>query len=318
MNNNDKINMESKKLDSKRNFYIVGIIIILIVLILIVFYFFTMQNKDDPNKQDVEQNIIDDNSPEENKEQDENEELEEPKNGYEIIEFYKEEYQNRYDKYKEKNPDLDDETIVKYVNIGLDQKFYSNTKNSPNKDTNKVLVNKFYSLGKDYVPKDLVSINSKYAVDDSKLMEKTAAQAFEKMAKKAKEEGYNIRAVSTYRSYSYQNTLYNNYVSQDGKEKADTYSARPGYSEHQTGLAVDVDNISTSYTSFGLTKEFKWMQENCYKYGYILRYTKETEFITGYKDEPWHYRYVGTEIASYIHENPMTYEEYYIRFLDEE
>ena len=147
-------------------------------------------------------------------------------------------------------------------------------------------------------------------------MEKDAAKSFEKMAEAAKKDGYTIMAISTYRSYKYQTQLYNNYAAKDGKEKADTYSARAGYSEHQTGLAVDVDNNKLTYTNFGQTKEFSWMKENAYKYGFILRYTKEYEPITGYKDEPWHYRYVGVEIATYIQNNPMTYEEYYVRFLD--
>ena len=147
-------------------------------------------------------------------------------------------------------------------------------------------------------------------------MTKEAAKAFEEMSEAARKEGYTVRAVSTYRSYSYQQNLYSNYANRDGKANADKYSARAGYSEHQTGLAVDVDNAKQSYTSFGNTKEYNWMKENSYKYGYILRYTKETEFITGYMKEEWHYRYVGKEIAEYIHEHPMTYEEYYVRFLD--
>ncbi len=231
------------------------------------------------------------------------------------IDFFKMEYIDRYLAYKEKNPDLDDEMIIVYVNIGIDQDFYSNDIDSPNKYTNTVLCNKFYYLGSDYVPKDLTEINSNYQSGGEKVT-KDAALAFEKMAKAAKEDGYNIRAVSTYRSYSYQNTLYNNYAAKDGTKKADTYSARPGYSEHQTGLAVDVDNTKATYTQFGSTKEFGWMKENAYKYGFILRYTKETEFITGYINEPWHYRYVGLEIAKYIYEHPMTYEEYYVRFLE--
>ena len=168
---------------------------------------------------------------------------------------------------------------------------------------------------KNYVPNNLETIDSNFS-SGNKQMVKEAKEAFEQMAKDAKTEGYNIRAVSTYRSYQYQENLYSNYVKADGTEKADTYSARAGSSEHQTGLAVDVDNITLSYTSFGKTKEYEWMQQNAYKYGFILRYTKEAEFITGYKEEPWHYRYVGIEIATYIQNNPMTYEEYFVRFLD--
>ncbi len=232
----------------------------------------------------------------------------------EKIDFFKEEFIDRYINYKEKNPKLDIEKVIVYVNIGLDNEFYQNIQDSPNKYTNQVLVNKYNYLGEDYTP-DLEMINEDYT-SDKRYMTKDAAKAFEELAKNAKKEGYTIRAISTYRSYKYQTQLYNNYSQKDGKEKADTYSARPGYSEHQTGLAVDVDNGKLTYTNFGKTKEFTWMKKNAYKYGFILRYTKEYEPITGYMNEPWHYRYVGKEIAKYIQDNPMTYEEYYIRFID--
>ena len=163
---------------------------------------------------------------------------------------------------------------------------------------------------------NLTSINSKYQ-SGGKQLTSEAANAFNNLAKDAKEAGYTIRAVSTYRSFSYQKNLYNNYASKDGTVKADTYSARAGFSEHQTGLAVDVDNAKISYTKFGQTDEFTWMKENAHKYGFILRYTTENEFITGYKNEPWHYRYVGIEIATQMkNENISSYEEYYFMYLD--
>lgn len=231
------------------------------------------------------------------------------------VSFYKNEYLNRYIDYKKKNKDLSIEKIILYVNIGIDQNFYTTTKNSPYKNTNYIIANKYYYLGKDYVPNNLEKIDSKYSINNGILVHDAKVE-FEQMAKQAQKEGYTIRAISTYRSYDYQNRLYNNYIEKDGKQSADRYSARPGFSEHQTGLAVDVDNIKETYTNFGKTKEFIWMQENAYKYGFILRYTKETEFITGYLNEEWHYRYVGTNISTYIHNNPMTYEEYFARFLD--
>ena len=231
------------------------------------------------------------------------------------ITFYKEENIDRYKRYKEQNAYLDNEKVIIYVNIGLDKDFYIDIKESPNIDTNIVLVNKYYYLSKDYVPSNLTAIDNNYS-SGTRYMTKDAAVAFNQMASIAKKEGYNIRAVSTYRSYNYQNTLYNRYVKEDGIELADTYSARPGHSEHQTGLAVDVDNKVSSYTSFGNTKEFEWLKHNCYKYGFILRYTKENEWITGYKDEPWHYRYVGVDIATYIYNHNMTFEEYYVRFIE--
>lgn len=289
----------------------------IIVIILVAVFLFKFLNNDDSSDNTINEssNSIKENTPVANVKTEEEIKLEKLGNINEKLDFFKMEYLDRYVNYKEKNPNLDNETVVVYVNIGLDQEFYTNVKDSPNKYTNIVLANKVYFLGSDYVPKNLTRIDANYSSGE-KYMEKDAQVAFEEMAKAARNDGYRIRAVSTYRSYSYQEGLYNRYAASDGKEKADTYSARPGYSEHQTGLAVDVDNYNQTYTSFGNTKEFNWMKENAYKFGYILRYTKETEFITGYMNEPWHYRYVGKDIAKYIHEHPMTYEEYYVRFLD--
>ena len=138
-----------------------------------------------------------------------------------------------------------------------------------------------------------------------------AKSSFEKLSKEAKNNNMNIIAMSSYRSYEYQVNLYNRYVNEDGKEEADTYSGRPGHSEHQTGLAVDVYNVKETYTNFERTKEFNWMQEHAHEYGFILRFPKGKENETGYQYESWHYRYVGEEIAKYIHDNNITLEEYY-------
>ena len=120
-------------------------------------------------------------------------------------------------------------------------------------------------------------------------------------------ENMQIRIISAYRSYDYQESLYDNYLKNNSQNIVDTYSARPGYSEHHTGLAIDVDNVKLNYNKFYLTKEFLWMQDNAYKYGYILRYPKDKENITGYSFEPWHYRYVGKEASKYIKEHDITF-----------
>lgn len=172
-----------------------------------------------------------------------------------------------------------------------------------------VIVNKNNRLDKDYIPNDLKIINNKYALDDKKLR-KEAADNFEMMAKKAKEEGFNIIAVSTFRTYEYQKNLYNHYVKEKGIWYADRCSARAGHSEHQTGLAVDVADTSLDYDNFEKTKEFSWMINNSYKYGFILRYPKAMYHITGFKYEPWHYRYVGKKLAKYLFDNELTLEEY--------
>lgn len=221
---------------------------------------------------------------------------------------------DRYISYKEKNSDLSLEQVIINVNIGLDNEYYTDVKPAINLDQYNVLVNKYHSLSKDYVPKDLEDIDTKYAIKGMKMVS-YAKDAFEEMSKAALKDKMHILAMSTYRSYDYQVNLYNKYAKKDGVDAANTYSAKAGFSEHQTGLAVDVYNGSTSYTSFEKTKEFNWMQENAYKYGFIMRYPKDKEKETGYKYEAWHYRYIGKEIAKYIHDNKITYEEYYVRFL---
>jgi len=231
------------------------------------------------------------------------------------IKFFNKDKMNEYDAYKKKNPNISDELIVVYVNIGLNREFYTEIVPSKSPNSLFVLANKFYYLDSSYVPSDLEVVNKSYASGTQQLRSE-ARLAFERMAIKAKEEGCNIFAVSTYRSYNYQATLYNKYVARDGTENADRYSARAGHSEHQTGLAIDIADSSMSFDNFGNTKEFIWMKDNAHKYGFILRYTTDTEWITGYLNEPWHYRYIGEDVATYIHSNPMTYEEYYVRFLD--
>ena len=193
--------------------------------------------------------------------------------------------------------------------MNLDKKFYENPKEAINQNTELVLVNKYNYLKEDFIPENLQSINSNYALGNMKLVS-YAKEAFEKLSHAAKQEKLNIIAMSTYRSYNYQVNLYNRYVENDGKEAADTYSGRPGHSEHQTGLAVDVYNIKETYTNFENTKEFTWMQEHAHEYGFILRFPKDKVNETGYQYESWHYRYVGKEIAKYIKDNKISFEEY--------
>jgi LAS superfamily LD-carboxypeptidase LdcB len=177
-------------------------------------------------------------------------------------------------------------------------------------DTNiTILINKNNKLSNDYIPYDLEPISLEFSCKD-KLLRHEARISFEKMAKDAKKENMNIIAVSTYRSYDYQEKLYNNYVKNYGFYYAETCSARAGHSEHQTGLAVDIADLTLDYDNFESTKEFIWMKNNSYKYGFILRYPKACFHITGFKYEPWHYRYVGYDIAKYIHDNNITLEEY--------
>lgn len=139
---------------------------------------------------------------------------------------------------------------------------------------------------------------------------KETLSAFEKMKSAAKKDGLTLYIASGFRSYARQKTIYNNYVSRDGRKAADTYSARAGYSEHQTGLAFDLNNVSSAFDN---TKEAKWLSSNCYKYGFILRYPKGKENETGYIYESWHFRYVGEELAKKLYNdgNWITLESYF-------
>ena len=177
-----------------------------------------------------------------------------------------------------------------------------------------VLVNKFNTLSSAYIPNDLELINSIYS-NNKKYLKKKTKIAFENMAFDAKQIGLNIIAVSTYRSYDYQDKLFNNYVKEKGLEYASMCSARPGCSEHQLGLAVDIADKSLDYDNFDKTKEFVWIKNNAYKYGFILRYPIDKVNITGYKYEPWHYRYIDSVyLAKYLLDNNLTLEEYKKRY----
>ena len=187
--------------------------------------------------------------------------------------------------------------------------FYKDIKFVDNPSSYLVLVNKNNQLKSNYVPNDLQSISLKYSNAD-KYLRKDAKKHFEKLSEDANELGYRIIAVSAYRDYNYQNQLFNYYVEEKGLEYALNCSAKPGHSEHQTGLAVDVEGSNMDYDNFEDSKEYEWMKDNAHKYGFILRYPKGKEHITGFKFEPWHYRYVGINLATYLYQNNLTLEEY--------
>ncbi|ATH92054.1 peptidase M15 [Bacillus glycinifermentans] len=179
------------------------------------------------------------------------------------------------------------------------------------------LVNKEYALPGDYKPADLTVPNVQFSFKEDiekRYIRKEAAEALEDLFKAAKKQGYELAAVSGYRSYDRQKTIYDNEVSLKGEKKAKEAVAYPGESEHQTGLAMDISSKSMGYAlsqDFINTKDGKWVDENAYKYGYIIRYPKGKESITKYEYEPWHLRYVGKKAAKVIKEHNLTLEEYF-------
>lgn len=217
----------------------------------------------------------------------------------------------RYINYYEENVDLSYEDIVTYVNIGLDTDYYTDINEITNPDDLLVLCNKYNKLGSGYVPSDLVKVDTNYSTQ-SNTLKKEVYEAFLKLADAAKLDNLTLLVGSGYRSYQRQSGLYNTYVARDGLAEADTYSARAGHSEHQTGLAIDVADGNREFLDEE-SDEYEWLVDNSYKYGFIIRYTKNKEFVTGYQFEPWHIRYVGVNVATYIHANDLTFDEYMAR-----
>ncbi len=180
-----------------------------------------------------------------------------------------------------------------------------------------VVVNKERGLPDTYEPTDLTEPNVDFSFSgkaDKRMLRKEAAQALEKLFKQASGDGIKLYGVSGYRSRATQVSVYNNNVKTQGQAEADKVSARPGFSEHQTGLAIDVSSQSAKFALeevFGTTKEGKWLAEHAHETGFIIRYPKGKESITGYSYEPWHIRYVGVDIAKVVYENRWTLEEYF-------
>ena len=225
---------------------------------------------------------------------------------------------NLYIEYMNNNKDLSSSEIVRNINIHLDKNFYEDTEKANITLDTTLLVNKHYLLDKDYIPDDLVNVSQNYAWGEvgSQKVREVAYNAFLDMWNAANEEGYYLMINSSYRSYEDQEIVYNNYKNSSGERFADSIAARPGSSEHQTGLALDIfSKTNTNKNTFSQTDEAKWLKENAHNFGFILRYPEDKVDITGYSFESWHYRYVGKDIATYIYENDITYEEYYAYFL---
>ncbi|MDA3080166.1 MULTISPECIES: M15 family metallopeptidase [unclassified Campylobacter] len=192
--------------------------------------------------------------------------------------------------------------------LAFGKEFYTDTKEVSDPNDLLVVVNKFNYLPKDYKPSDLIYIDGAYGnkvpirsiLKDDFLVLQTAAK---------NEIGIKLMPTTAFRDQNFQKTLYDKYVKKDGVKAADTYSARPGYSEHQTGLAIDLKNMALKNARLS-DENYKWLEENAHKYGFIVRFPKGKEQITGYKFENWHIRYVGKNAAKEIMDNNLTLEEY--------
>lgn len=224
------------------------------------------------------------------------------------IYFYIPQNEERYINYAGLNPEMDAEDVVWQVNNYLDKEKYSFDVPVSDFDDPCLIVNKFFKLPLDYVPNGLTEV-------DGALMCQNVAEAYIKMRDAAKKEGYSIKVTSAYRSSDEQMATYNRFLETLTPKEVDQSVARPGHSEHQTGLAVDIEGSIPGGRNIHLTPEAKWLKDNSYKFGFILRYLPETTFITGYASEPWHFRYVGVDISTDIYNKGIkTLEEYVQRF----
>ena len=199
------------------------------------------------------------------------------------------------------------EKVISKVNVGADSEFYTNTKQTDESKGLAMLVNKYHYLDSSYAPDDIVKISNWYAYDGHST-KKEVYEQYKKMWNAAKEKNLTLLVNSSYRTLKEQQKEFD--------LAGDDYASRPGFSEHQSGLALDIVTYDTIGNNFENTDEFNWLQNNSYKYGFILRYPKEKEDITGYSYESWHYRYLGIELATKVYESGLTYDEYYAYYCE--
>ena len=226
-------------------------------------------------------------------------------------------YKEYINKKKQETNKIDYSEIITIVNVKRNYDYYTHIKETNMDNGYSILVNKYYSLPEKYKPEDLVKASNQYAYGDNSLRSEVY-DAFKNMFNAAKKENITLIINSGFRTYEYQKGLYDNYKNTKGEEYADGYAARPNLSEHQTGLAIDIITYGANGKNFDQTDAFKWLSKNAHKYGFILRYPKDKENITGYSYESWHYRYLGQDLATKVKNSGLTYDEYYAFYLDKD
>ena len=189
--------------------------------------------------------------------------------------------------------------------------YYENSQPAIMRKDKLTLVNKEYRLSEQYVPSNLVAVPTSIATNANQKIDAEFLEQFLILRQDAAQENLTINLHSCYRSYDTQMSIYKRYLKNDPQSKVDTYSARPGHSEHQLGLACDLAATFKTLGKFTGTKEAKWMEDNGHKYGFILRYPKGKTEITGYMYESWHFRYLGVETATQVYNSGLTYDEWY-------
>ena len=224
-----------------------------------------------------------------------------------------------YKEYINKNNETDYAKVISIVNVHANHKWYQLELNT-NEDLGMLMnVNKFYALSETYTPENLKNIDLTYAYDEegkNKLID-YAYDKFLELWQAANDQGFYLMVTSSYRDYESQKEIYDYRVSTWGERKADETAARPGHSEHQTGLVIDMTSKTEPLAdSFTDSEAYKWLKENAYKYGFIERYPEGKTYLTGYNPESWHWRYVGLEAAKTMHDEDITFDEYYAFYIE--
>ncbi len=218
----------------------------------------------------------------------------------------------KYLEYQKEHDNVPYEKIIALVNTHANEEWYSQTYETDINQGYLILVNKFHYLKEDYQRIDLEPFSLSYAYGSygENKAAKIVVESFDRMQNDAKEKfGVQLMVNSSYRTYKNQESTH--------KHFGDRVAARPGYSEHQTGLGIDITSIQNGGgKSFGESQEGKWVKENCWQYGFILRYPVGKEDITGYDNEPWHLRYVGEKVAKQIKDEDITFDEYYAYYIE--
>ena len=225
--------------------------------------------------------------------------------------YFKVENIERYENYYQKNPTYTFDQVVLYVEIGLDYEFYTNVKTIEDYMPITTLVNKYNQLPEDVHFDNLVTLEKPYSNTGKRQVRSEMAEPLKQMIDAAKNEGLKLTVISAFRDRDTQKYLFDESKKKNGLDYALIYSAKPGHSEHELGLAVD---LNTTQDKFKNTKEYTWLKDNAYKYGFVERYPENKVFITGYGYEPWHYRYLGIDIATKMYIENITYEEYLVKY----
>lgn len=232
--------------------------------------------------------------------------------------YFLEKNLDRYLAYIEEEEEDNLTDVVAIVNVNADHKWYEEELETDTSLNEQMIVNKFYALSEDYTPENLVSIplDYSYGTEGENQLIEYAYDKFLDLWQAAHDEGFYLMVTSSYRDYASQKEIYDYRKATQGERKADETAARPGHSEHQTGLVVDMTSTTEpSATDFSESEAYKWLKEHAHEFGFIERYPEGKTYLTGYSPESWHWRYVGIEAATVMHEENITYDEYYAFYI---